>query len=59
MVSFSQVSLTKLCMHHSTHPYVSHAPPITFFLILLNSHKFFERYLNTRYKVMSIGRYTG
>jgi hypothetical protein len=33
MVSIPQVSLSKPCMHLSCLPYVSHAPPISFFLI--------------------------
>jgi hypothetical protein len=33
MASFPQVSPPKPCMHLFTHPYVLHAPPISFFSI--------------------------
>jgi len=59
MVSLPQVYLTKLCMHNSSYTYVLHAPPITYFLILLNSDKFVQQYPNMGYKVMLLGRYIG
>jgi hypothetical protein len=33
VVSFPHVSPPKFCMHLSTHPYVLHAPPTSFFSI--------------------------